>query len=207
MDLALFDFDGTITDGTETFPAFLRLSVRPSRKLVGAALLSPLIAGYRMRVVSGRTIREALARVGLRGESASVVRELGLKYANEVLPGLVREQALERIAWHKQRGDVVVVVSAALDVYLSQWCRSMDVDLICTQLEVKNGTLTGKYVGGDCSRAEKARRIRERYDLDRYDVIYAYGDTEDDHEMLALAHKKYYRWKEISALPMPEGSP
>ncbi len=207
MNLALFDFDGTITDGTETFPAFLRLSVRPSRKIVGAAILSPLIAGYRMRVVSGRTIREALARVGLRGESASVVRELGLKYANEVLPGLVRAQALDRIAWHKQRGDLVVVVSAALDVYLSQWCRSMDVDLICTQLEEKNGTLTGKYIGGDCSRAEKARRIRERYDLDRYDVIYAYGDTEDDHEMLALAHKKYYRWKEISALPTPKESP
>jgi HAD superfamily hydrolase (TIGR01490 family) len=201
MNLALFDFDGTITDGTETFPAFLRLSVRRSRKIVGGALLTPLIAGYRMRVVSGRTIREALARVGLRGENAAVVRELGLKYASEVLPGLVRQQALDRIEWHKQRGDAVVVVSAALDVYLSHWCQSLGVDVICTELEEKNGTLTGKYVRGDCSRAEKARRIRERYDLDRYELIYAYGDTEDDREMLGLAHKKYYRWQEISAPP------
>ena len=46
------------------------------------------------------------------------------------------------------------------------------------------------------SGAEKARRIAERYPLDRYTTIYAYGDTSEDREMLSLAHKKYYRWQE-----------
>jgi hypothetical protein len=41
------------------------------------------------------------------------------------------------------------------------------------------------------------RRILERYDLSRYAVIYAYGDTSDDREMLELAHRKFYRWREI----------
>ena len=45
---------------------------------------------------------------------------------------------------------------------------------------------------------EKARRISSQFDLSRYPEVYAYGDT-SDLEMLALAHRKYYRWKEISA--------
>jgi len=72
------------------------------------------------------------------------------------------------------------------------------VDLICTQLEERNGSLTGRYVGRDCIGAEKVARIRGRYDLAAYPVIYAYGDTEDDREMLELADKKFYRWTEIA---------
>jgi phosphoserine phosphatase len=33
--------------------------------------------------------------------------------------------------------------------------------------------------------------------LSRYPVIYAYGDTSDDREMLELAHRKFYRGREI----------
>ena len=71
----------------------------------------------------------------------------------------------------------------------------MRVDAICTQLEEKGGRLTGRYVRGDCTGAEKVKRIRERYDLTRFARIYAYGDSDEDREMLDLAHEKYYRWK------------
>lgn len=161
-------------------------------------MLSPLVLGYKLGCISAHTARPVVARFAFRGEPASPVRELGVKYANEALPGLVRQQALDRIEWHKHRGDVVVVVSASLDVYLSHWCQSMGVEVICTQLEESGGTLTGGYVGGDCGGAEKVRRIRERYDLEGYERIYAYGDTDDDLEMLGLAHEKYYRWTEIA---------
>ena len=42
MDLALFDFDGTITVDP-TYPAFVRFAVRPGRKLCGGIILTPLI--------------------------------------------------------------------------------------------------------------------------------------------------------------------
>jgi phosphoserine phosphatase len=31
----------------------------------------------------------------------------------------------------------------------------------------------------------------------RYALVYAYGDSGEDREMIELAHKKYYRWTEI----------
>ena len=64
--------------------------------------------------------------------------------------------------------------------------------VICTTIEAQRGTLTGRYVDGDCSGAEKVRRIRAHYDLSRYPIVYAYGDSGEDREMMALADKKYY---------------
>jgi HAD superfamily hydrolase (TIGR01490 family) len=119
------------------------------------------------------------------------------KYATTVLPGTVRQSALERIEWHKSQGDDVVVVSASLDVYLGPWCEKHDIAWICTTLEERDGSLTGKYVDGDCTGAEKVRRIRQRYELAQYALVYAYGDSREDREMLELAHKRYYRWREI----------
>ena len=67
-------------------------------------------------------------------------------YAAGVLPGRVRPAALERIEWHRSRGDDVVVVSGSLDVYLKPWCAALGLECICTTLEERDGTLTGKYV-------------------------------------------------------------
>jgi phosphatidylglycerophosphatase C len=109
MNLALFDFDGTITTG-DTFTSFLRFAVRPSRAAVGGVLLSPLILGYRLKRIAASRARPVVARVSFWNERADSVRELGRRYANEGLPAVLRQTALDRIEWHQRQGDVVVVV-------------------------------------------------------------------------------------------------
>jgi phosphatidylglycerophosphatase C len=196
MNLALFDFDGTITVG-DTFVPFVRFAMRPRRMPIAVARFLPMGIGYQLGWVSAAQARPVIARLVFEGEDAAAVDELGLTYARNVLPGVVRRQALERIEWHIGQGDRVVVVSGSLETYLSHWCRSLGVELICTQLEESYGALTGRYVGRDCIGAEKVRRIRERYDLASFPLVYAYGDTEDDLDMLGLAQRKYFRWKEV----------
>lgn len=196
MDLALFDFDGTITV-KGTYPGFVRLVVPLHRTIAGTIILTPLIVGYRCRLVSDRLVRLAMSKVAFWGGDADRVRKLGSQYAETVLPGLVRTVALDRIAWHKARGDRVVVVSASLEDYLAPWCRAHGVELICTQLEARDGRLTGAYVGGDCCGDEKARRVRDRYTLADYETIHAYGDTGEDRQMLEMADRKYFRWEEV----------
>ena len=196
MNLALFDFDGTITAG-DTFIPFLRYSARPGKLVLGAVALSPLFVGYKLGVVSGAAGRPIASRFAFRGEPATLIRDCGKTYARAVLPHVIRSEALLRLRWHKQQGDRVVVVSGSLDVYLSTWCESVGVELICTVLEEKNGVLTGHYINGDCSGAEKARRIRASHDVSAYARIYAYGDTDDDREMMSIAHEVYYCWQRI----------
>lgn len=194
MDLALFDFDGTITD-RETMPDFMRAAVRPGRLLAGKILLLPLIAGYKFGLVSGTVVRAAICWFGFRGVPTAELERHGASFAASVLPATVRPEALARIAWHRARGDRVVVVSGGLDVYLKHWAAAHGLEFVCSSLQQRAGRLTGCYDGRQCVLEEKVRRISDRYPLQRFRKVFAYGDTPEDFAMLAMAHEAYYRWK------------
>jgi HAD superfamily hydrolase (TIGR01490 family) len=197
MNLALFDFDGTITT-REMFSDFMQFAVTPRRLAVGRVVLAPVVIGYKLGIVSGNVIRSRAVRFGFRGEPASRVGHAGERFSREVLPGVLRSQALERIAWHKAQGDVVVVVSGALDVYLEHWCRQHRLELICSMLEIVDGRLTGRYRGDQCVGVEKSRRVLEQYDLNDFSEVYAYGDTHEDLDLLGLASRKHFGWREVA---------
>jgi phosphatidylglycerophosphatase C len=197
MNLALFDFDGTITT-KEMLPAFVYFAVSPVRLRLGRLQLAPWIAGYRLGWVSGISVREKIARVGFRGMRQAEYLAAGERFAGEALPPVLRPEAMARIAWHKDRGDRVVVVSGGFDVYLSHWCRAHGLELICSKLAVANGMLTGRYEGAQCVREEKPRRVREQYALEAYEAVYAYGDTPEDFALLEIADHRWYRGKPVT---------
>lgn len=197
MNLALFDFDGTITT-RETFPDFMRHAVAPRRLALGTLLLAPLIAGHRLGAVSGVRVRASIIEFGLRGVAEAAVAQAGEAFARDVLPPLLRPGAMQRIDWHQARGDTVVVVSGGLDVYLSHWCRQQGLALICSTLESAAGVLTGRYEGEQCVAAEKCRRVRAAYDVDGFPVVYAYGDTSEDLDLLGMADEKFFRWRKVA---------
>jgi HAD superfamily hydrolase (TIGR01490 family) len=197
MNLALFDFDGTITF-KDSFAPFIKLSVNASMPITARIRALPVIAGYKMGIVSASRTRSKISALVFRGRPESEIRELGSNYARGTLPGTIRPKAEKRIAWHKAQADTVVVVSAALDMYLAEWCRLASLDVICTELEVVDGVLTGRYRGGDCVGPEKLRRIKQRYRLEDFAEIYAYGDTIEDSAMLSLASHRYFRWRELA---------
>jgi phosphatidylglycerophosphatase C len=197
MNLALFDFDGTITT-REMFADFMQFAVPPRRLAAGKIFFAPLVMGYKPGIVPANTIRASVVNFGFRGVPATTVRQAGLEFSNGILPGVIRPMALERIQWHKAQGDKVVVVSGALDVYLSHWCSQHQVNLICSELAVDDGVLTGRYNGKQCVGKEKPRRILEKYNLRDFPVLYAYGDTKEDLDMLRLADKRYFRWQEVT---------
>ena len=197
MNLALFDFDGTITT-RETFVDFIHLAVSPERLLLGKVLLAPLVIGYKLGLIPVHTIRWAVARIGFHGMLGNAAESAGRKFASEFLPTVIREHAIAKLQWHKAQGDTVVVVSGGFDLYLTHWCRHHGVELICSGLEIKNGKLTGRYLGDQCVGMEKTRRIHERYDIKSFAVVYAYGDTREDLDMLSIADKKYYGWQEVT---------
>jgi phosphatidylglycerophosphatase C len=196
MNLALFDFDGTIT-WKDMFTSFIFFAVEHKRIMFGRIFLIPVLIAYKLRILSASRTREIAAGFAFRGRRFTDIQSLGRIFTDEVIPQYIRPEAFRKIQWHKSQGDKIVVVSASLDVYLKHWCNNNELGLICTKFEVKNGLITGKYYHGDCSGKEKAKRIIKNYNIEDYKIIYAYGDTAEDREMLSLANKKYYRWKEI----------
>lgn len=196
MNLALFDFDGTITH-TDTFTGFLRYASSPRRTAVGTAILALPLLGYRLGWLAGTHLRTQASRVAFARRSQTAVREQGLRYAREVIPTLLRPNALDRLAWHGARGDRIVIVSASLDVYLQPWCESQGYELLCNALEARDGRLTGRYAGPDCAGAEKAHRVRAACSLEGFDTVYAYGDSHEDRALLDLAHERYLCWQRV----------
>ncbi|MCE7031420.1 HAD-IB family hydrolase [Lysobacter sp. GX 14042] len=195
-DLALFDFDGTITT-RETMPDFMYAAVRPGRQRLAKLLVLPLVLGYKAGLVSGVAIRAVICFLGFWRVPGDELEVRGRRFAGEFLPGVLRPTAMERIAWHKARGDTVVVVSGGLDVYLRPWCREQGLELLCSLLEQRGGRLTGRYLGAQCVRAEKARRVMARFPPERFDRVFAYGDTPEDRELLALAHEPHWFGKGV----------
>jgi len=192
--LALFDFDGTLTT-CETFPLFIR-HVVPRRRLVAGWLrLWPAVLGYRVGRVSGVRLRADIVRLGLAGLDGEFIERAGAEFATRILPALVRAEAMDRLDWHRSRGDRVIVVSGGLGCYLRPWTEALGLELLCSELELIEGRCSGNYQGAQCVGADKAVAVHGRCDLKDYSRVFAYGDTQEDLALLALADEPVYRWR------------
>lgn len=192
MNLALFDFDGTITH-TDAFTKFVLFAADKQRVKKGRLLLLPEVFAYKARLTGGKRIRHKIFKFGFENTIEAEIRMKAVDFAENILPSLIRPQALDRINWHKHRGDEIRVVSASLDLYLNLWCKQHDLALSCNEVESFDGILTGNFVGNDCSGYEKRRRVESVYNLSHYTNIYAYGDTSEDKELLQLANCPFYK--------------
>ena len=70
---------------------------------------------------------------------------------------------------------------------LQAWCDKNNIEPLSTQLEFKNGKVTGKFLTKNCHGKEKENRIKELLHVEDYETIYAYGGSSGDTEMLAMA--------------------
>ncbi len=107
---------------------------------------------------------------------------------------------MNRLQRHLQNGDIVYLVSASVNPYLGIWCRQQGIRLICSPLAICNQsqTYTGQYLNGDCSGDNKVKLIKQNINLLQFDQIYAYCDTTEDLEMLALADTPYYQGQKVT---------
>ena len=196
MQLALFDFDHTVTTG-DSYARFLRRVATPRQLAQANWKIGPWLLGYRAGLVSAEGLRARVTRMTFAGRDAGEVAAHGEPFARDALPGMLRPEVMRQIGWHRSQGHEIALVSASLDLYLQPWCELHGLALICNRLETADGRLTGRYLGGDIGR-HKAREIRARYDLPRYERIHAYGDSREDKPMLALAHERWYAGKRIA---------
>lgn len=193
MNLALFDFDGTITH-TDSFTKFVLYAADKQRIRRGKLLLLPEAIAYKARLTSGKRIRHKVFNFAFKNTIETEIKMKALEFSQNIIPSLIRPQAMDRINWHKERGDEIRVVSASLDLYLEPWCKQHNIALSCNEVEAISGSITGNFIGRDCSADEKRRRVENAYNLSDYTNIYAYGDTFEDKELLKLAHYPFYQY-------------
>lgn len=197
MQLALFDFDHTVTTG-DSYARFLRRVATPAQLARARWSVGPWLLAYRAGLIPAQAMRARVTSLVFRGRDREEIAAHGEPFARQCLPPMLRPEMMARIDWHHRQGHQLVLVSASLDSYLQPWCRQHGLELICNRLAADDrDRLTGHYEDGDCG-PRKAARITARYDLSGYDRIHAYGDSREDRAMLALAQARWYRGRRLA---------
>jgi HAD superfamily hydrolase (TIGR01490 family) len=114
-------------------------------------------------------------------------------FVEHKLPDLIRPGALSEIDRLRKERFEIVVVSASAENWIRNFTEKLSLELIATRLEVRNGVMTGKIAGKNCKGEQKVIRIKERWDIAAYDIIYVYGDSPSDKPMMSLATQSFYR--------------
>jgi len=197
MNIAFFDFDGTITK-RDSFLDFIISSAGLTRFLCGMFLLLPTLIRYMLKLSSNQEAKQKVIQYFFQGMPYKDFCTIAFKYSTEKIPRIVRKIAMMKIADHKKNGDIIVVVSASPEEWLRPWCNRNSVELIGTRLEVINDQITGKIMGMNCHGEEKVQRIHQNYKLDQYERIYSYGNSSGDRDLLDIADVKYYKWRLFS---------
>lgn len=192
MKIAFFDFDGTITK-QDSFIMFIRYCFGDIRFFLGVLILSPKIVAYKLKLLSNQNIKKSVFSYFFKNMDANEFKKKSKSFSLEKIKSIVRQEALNKIFWHKKNDYTVVIVSASIDFWLEPWCTKNNIDLIATRIEIKNNKLTGSLIGNNCFGPEKVARIKLIYNLETYKDIYAYGDTRGDKEMLEIATKSFYK--------------
>lgn len=187
-----FDFDGTLTYG-ESFLRFLWF-VTPWPRFLWICLRSlPVMVAYGLGRLPNDRAKARILDYSLKGRPLAGLQVQAAAFAREVIPALLRPQAVARLHGHQKQGHVCVLVSATLAIYLRPWAEEMGFDaVLATELEVDAaGRLTGRMATPNCHGPEKAARLLAHYGQSR--ILAAYGDTRGDHEMLAMAEQGHFR--------------
>jgi len=192
--VAAFDFDGTLTRRDTLLP-FLFHTLGSFEVARHALVLSPTLVGYGLGLIRNDIAKERVFVQCLAGMRMDELRQHAERFAENVLPTLLRTEALLRLDWHKRQGHHCMVISASLELYVRPWAIKTGFDdVIATHLEVReDGRITGKLAGANCFGTEKVRRLDALLgDRGSY-TLYAYGDSRGDKELLSAADYAYYR--------------
>ena len=186
MNIAFFDFNGTITQ-KDTLIDFLLYAVGKKKFILLMIILSPIILLYFLRIFPNWYVKQIVITTFFGGWDVGKFNSIAVSYSLQRTPDILNTEMMEIMKNHIYRGDVVVIVTASCENWVKPWCDREGVDCIATRLLVHEGRITGHFDGRNCYGIEKVNRIREKYDLSKYEIIYAYGDSRGDREMILLS--------------------
>jgi len=184
---ALFDVDGTLTRG-DTFIPFLR-RVAGSR-VVASAFGRVIIATLTGITGSRQDVKEMLTAT-LSGRTATEVETAGREHAQWIFQHYLRRSIAKRLAEHRAHGSLVILVSASLRPYIAPLGELLGAhDVVCTDLEMRDSTVTGRLSGVNCRGREKVTQVAKRFG-DIWPQSVAYGNGKGDRAMLEAAAVGY----------------
>lgn len=191
--VAAFDFDGTITTA-DSLCAFLRHARGDSRFAVGVARACPWLFAFLGGACSRDASKARFLAATLGGLSREQLEHAAQRFVAQGLPAMIRPEMAARLQEHRRLGHRLVLVSASPSFYLKVWAAQHGFEaVLATELEFTETGFSGRLASPNCWGPEKARRLQQWFGGETPGMLYAYGDTRGDREMLAMADRPWLR--------------
>lgn len=189
--VAAFDFDGTLTTG-DTLLAFVRFTHGRRKLLMGFLRHAHLLLMMKMGLYPNGKVKEKVFSHFYKGTSYQQFKWWGCRFA-DVAETMLNRQVVETLRQHLAAGHTVCVVTASIDEWVRPVCERLGVGtLLATHIEIAaDGTLTGRFLSPNCHGAQKVARLLEVFPQRETYMLYAYGDSRGDNELLAFADKGF----------------
>jgi len=186
--LVAFDFDGTLT-WRDSFQAFLTWRFGPTRYGLSMAKLAPAALAFVADRDRGR-LKGAAVREFLAGQTRADLAARADAFASSHARRLFRPDAIRCWKQWQKQGARLVIVTASPEIVVAPFAHGLGAEaVIGTRLEFSDADIaTGGLDGANCRGPEKVRRLKAAFGEDiRLEA--AYGDSDGDREMLAIAEE------------------
>ena len=189
--VAFFDLDHTIIK--KISGKALASGAYKKGVMTGSDLLRALFIylPYKLRIREPMNVIEDM--VGwVRGVPESVFDDLCSDVVRDILLPSVFMEAKNEIEIHKKKMAKVVILSSSVSAVCREISNTLEMDdIICSDLEVKDGQFTGRPLGQLCYGQEKVTRLTEYCQINNLDTAgsWYYGDSFSDlHVLSSVGH-------------------
>ncbi|MBB4804787.1 HAD superfamily hydrolase (TIGR01490 family) [Chryseobacterium defluvii] len=190
--LYCFDFDGTLTYKDTMFMYLKFYDVAKFRMQFIRHV--PLFILLKLKLADTEKVKKSFIGSILKGQTQEKIERKAREFFEQNYPRIVRENALDFVKNIDRNNTQSLLVTASLDIWTKPFADALQMQLISTRAEFKNGIFTGNFIGKNCNGKEKLVRIKEQIDKSKYDKIVAFGDTSGDKHMLKWANEGHYQF-------------
>lgn len=189
QEVVAFDFDGTLTD-KDSLLVFISYVFGRTQLVATLMRYAPWLVLMRLHLCDNHRVKERVFAHLFRGMAEERFNRWCRDFARDNR-AMLRQGGIEAVGEAQAQGKEVVIVSASIDNWVSPFFPGVGV--LGTQVEVKDGRLTGRFLTRNCYGQEKVNRLLARFpQRDSYRLT-AYGDSRGDRELLAFADEAHYK--------------
>ena len=187
--IVAFDFDGTLTT-KDTLIVFIRYACGTGAFVKGFLRYAHLLVLMKLGLYPNWKAKQKVFAYFFEGMKIEEFDGLCQRFAKDN-QHLLRPKGIEAIQQALDKGAEVLIVSASIDNWVKAFFNTLCV--VGTQIEIKDGLLTGRFLTKNCYGQEKVNRILALYPNRSEYHLTAYGDSRGDKELLAFADESHYK--------------
>lgn len=184
--LAVFDFDGTIFNG-DSFISFSIFTLGKVKFYKALFFALPKLLAWKAGIISNSQAKECLFFHLYSGMQYNYFLQACEKFKDVIDNNLI-QTSFYSIQYHIKQNHEICILSASPELWIIPWAKGQKINsVIGTQIEVRDGSLTGHFSSKNCHGTEKVKRLKSAYPC-YYDYqIWSYADSKSDKQIMDLA--------------------